>query len=76
VEVIVYTSASCSACRTVKEFLAMHHVEFEERSLQEPQHLEELGERYGAYSAPSVVVDGELVEGGVPEIAMAVGVEL
>jgi glutaredoxin len=75
VEVIVYTSASCSACRTVKEFLAMHHVEFEERSLEEPRHLEELGERHGAYSAPSVVVDGELVEGGLPGIAAAVGVE-
>ena len=75
-EVIVYTSASCSACRTVKEFLGMHHVTFEERSLQEPEHLEELGEKYGAYSAPSVVVDGELVEGGLPEIAEAVGVEL
>lgn len=75
-EVIVYTSASCSACRTVKEFLAMHHVQFEERSLTDPAHLEELGERYDAYSAPSVVVDGELVEGGLPEIASAVGVEL
>ncbi len=75
-EVIVYTSSSCSACRTVKEFLAMHHVEFEERSLQEPQHLEELGEKYGAYSAPSVVVDGELIEGSLPQIAEAVGVEL
>ncbi|HWR17557.1 MAG TPA: glutaredoxin domain-containing protein [Terriglobales bacterium] len=75
-EVIVYTSASCSACRTVKEFLSMHHVDFEERSLQQPEHLEELGEKYGAYSAPSVVVDGELVEGGLPEIAAAVGVEL
>ncbi len=75
-EVIVYTSSSCSACRTVKEFLGMHHVDFEERSLQEPTHLEELGEKYGAYSAPSVVVDGELVEGGLPEIAAAVGVDL
>ena len=75
-EVIVYTSSSCSACRTVKELLAMHHVEFEERSLEETQHLEELGEQYGAYSAPSVVVNGELVEGGLPEIAQAVGVEL
>ncbi len=52
----------------------MHHVEFEERSLQEPQHLEELGEKYGAYSAPSV--DGELIEGSLPQIAEAVGVEL
>jgi len=75
-EVIVYTSSSCSACRTVKEFLAMHHVEFEERSLQQPEFLEELGEKYGAYSAPSVVVNGELVEGGLPEIAQAVGVEM
>lgn len=54
----------------------MHHVNFEERSLQEPRFLEELGETYGAYSAPSVVVNGELVEGGLPEIAEAIGVEL
>jgi protein-disulfide isomerase len=60
----------------VKEFLAMHHVDFEERSLQETHYLEELGEKYGAYSAPSVVVNGDLVEGGLPEIAAAVGVEL
>jgi glutaredoxin len=75
-EVIVYTSTSCSACHTVKEFLSTHHVDFEERSLQEPAFLEELGEKHGAYSAPSVVVNGELVEGGLPEIAAAVGVDL
>jgi glutaredoxin len=73
--VIVYTSTDCSACRTVKEFLAMHHVPFEERSLSNPEHLEELGERYGAYSAPSVIVDDTLVEGGLPGIAEAVGIE-
>jgi glutaredoxin len=73
--VIVYTSTDCSACRTVKEFLAMHHVAFEERSLSTPAHLEELGERYGAYSAPSVIVDDSLVEGGLPAIAEAVGIE-
>lgn len=73
--VIVYTSTDCSACRTVKEFLAMHHVPFEERSLSNSAHLEELGERYGAYSAPSVIVDDALVEGGLPAIAEAVGIE-
>ena len=75
-KVIVYTSTDCSACRTVKEFLAMHHVDFEERRLGNPQYLEELGEQYGAYAAPSVVVNGELVEGGLPAIAEAVGVQL
>ena len=74
--VLVYTSPTCSACRTVKEFLAMHHVDFEERSLSDPAHLEELGERHGAYSAPSVVVDHKLVEGGLPDIAAALGIEL
>ena len=54
----------------------MHRVDFEERSLANPQHLEELGERYGAYSAPSVIVDGTLIEGGLPGIAEAVGIEL
>jgi len=76
VTVIVYTSTDCSACRTVKEFLSMHHVDFEERSLANPQHLEELGERHGAYSAPSVVVNDQLVEGGLPAIAEAVGIEM
>lgn len=54
----------------------MHHVDFEERSLANPQHLEELGERHGAYSAPSVVVNDQLVEGGLPAIAEAVGIEM
>jgi glutaredoxin len=76
VTVIVYTSTDCSACRTVKEFLIMHHVAFEERSLANPHYLEELGEKYGAYSAPSVVVNDELVDGGLPAIAEAVGIEL
>jgi hypothetical protein len=60
----------------VKEFLAMNHLDFEEKSLQDAANLEELGEKYGAYSAPSVIVDGELVEGGLPGIAEAVGLEL
>lgn len=59
----------------MKEFLSLHHVEFEEKSLQDPRWLEELGEKFDAYSAPSVVVNGELVEGALPEIAAAVGVE-
>jgi hypothetical protein len=54
----------------------MNHLDFEEKSLQDAANLEELGERYGAYSAPSVVVDGELVEGGLPGIAEAVGLQL
>lgn len=74
VKVVVYTSTDCSACRTVKEFLAMHHIEFEERSLGDPKNLEELGERYGVYSAPSVVVDDQVVESGLPAIAEAVGI--
>lgn len=59
----------------MKEFLSRHHVEFAEKSLQEPRWLEELGEHYDAYSAPSVVVDGRLVEGSLPEIAEALGIE-
>ena len=59
----------------MKEFLSLHHVDFEEKSLQDPRWLEELGERFGAYSAPSVVVDDRLVEGSLPEIAQALGIE-
>jgi len=59
----------------VKEFLSLHHVEFEEKSLQDARWLEELGEHYDAYSAPAVVVDGTLVEGSLPEIAAALGID-
>lgn len=59
----------------MKEFLSLHHIEFEEKSLEEPRWLEELGEQHGAYSAPSVVVEGTLVEGSLPEIAEALGIE-
>ncbi|HYX68510.1 MAG TPA: hypothetical protein VE825_05220 [Terriglobales bacterium] len=59
----------------MKEFLSLHHVEFEEKSLQEPRWLEELGEHYGAYSAPSVVVDDVLVEASLPGIAEALRIE-
>jgi len=75
--VVVYTSPTCTACRSVKEFLSRNHVEFEERSLSEPRWLEELGELHGAYSAPSVVVDGQLVENAsLPAISQALGLEL
>lgn len=59
----------------MKEFLSLHGVTFEEKSLDDPRWLEELGEKYGAYSAPSVVVDERLVEGSLLDIAAAVGVE-
>jgi len=73
--VLVYTSPSCSACRTVKEFLSRNHIYYEERSLEQDEWLEELAEKHGAASAPAVVVDGLLVEGSLPEIALAVGVD-
>jgi len=75
--VVVYTSPTCTACRSVKEFLSRNHVEFEERSLSEARWLEEMGDRYGAYSAPSVVVDGQLVEAAsLPAISAALKLEL
>jgi len=74
-EVIVYTSSSCSACRTIKEFLSRNHVEFEERSLERPEWLEELADHYGIASAPAVVVDGELLETALPAIAEALGLD-
>ncbi|MGE0406840.1 MAG: glutaredoxin family protein [Candidatus Korobacteraceae bacterium] len=74
-QVLVYTSSSCSACRTVKDFLSRNHIEFEERSLEDPAWLEELADTHGAASAPVVVVDGVLIEGSLPEIAAAVGLD-
>lgn len=60
----------------MKEFLSRNHVEFEERSLDQPEWIEALAEQHGAVSAPAVVVDGKLVEGSLPAIATVLGIEL
>jgi glutaredoxin len=73
--VVLYTSPSCSACQTVKEFLSRHHVDFEERSLEDSRWAEELAERHGAVSAPAVVVEDVLLEGSLPSLAAALGLE-
>ncbi len=69
--VVVYTSTTCSACEAVKEFLAQHDIEFTERRLEDSRWAEELAEHYGTCSAPSVIIDGDLVSGGLEAIATA-----
>ena len=59
----------------MKEFLSQNKIFFEEKSLNEEKWLEELGETYGVYSAPTVIVDGTLIEGAnIAAIARAAGV--
>ncbi len=59
----------------MKEFLSQHKIFFEEKSLNDEKWLEELGERYGVYSAPTVIVDGQLIEGAnIASLASALGV--
>ena len=59
----------------MKEFLSRNHVLFEERNLLRPEVAEEAAE-LGAYSAPAVVLDGEVIEGGLPQIAAALGLQI
>jgi hypothetical protein len=59
----------------VKEFLSRNHILFEERNIARPEIAEEAAE-LGAYSAPTVVLDGEVIEGGLPQIAAALGLDI
>jgi glutaredoxin len=75
-EVIVYSTPTCSACRTVKDFLSRNHVAFDDRNIALGDIAEEAALRFGAYFAPAVIVNGHLIEGGLPQIAEALGLEL
>ena len=67
-KVIVYTQQDCPPCGWVKNFLAEHGVEFEERSIDSGLAVaRELTQRYNSQSTPTVVIRDEVVIGYNPE---------
>jgi len=62
-EIIVYTSAACTSCRQVQEFLTQKGVDFQVRDISaDMKALDELA-ALGYLATPVTVIDGEAVAG-------------
>ncbi len=59
-KVTVYSRNNCMQCKMTKRFLTEHHVDFDERNInEEPQYVDYLKE-HGFQSLPVVEANGDL----------------
>ena len=60
---IVYTSDNCPGCHTVKNYLNMKGVEFEERHRDNGNHADEMIKVAGVFTTPVSVINGKVIIG-------------
>ena len=67
-KVIVFTQRDCLPCGWVKDFLAKHGVEFEERNIDSGLSIaREMTQKYKSQSTPTVVIGDQVLIGYDPE---------
>ena len=67
-KVLLFTQPDCPPCFIVKTFLEVMGVEFEERDISRDQSaVEEMTQKYGSNSTPTVVVGEQVLVGFNPE---------
>ena len=59
----IFTLPTCPDCIQAKRWLTAKGISFEERSVDNPQHLEELRTKYHRMAVPTIVVDGQVLVG-------------
>lgn len=62
----VYTSQTCGQCPTVKKFLGIKGVEFEEVSVDDMDVAVQLQQRSGLVGSPIVEINGQFIKGYNP----------
>ncbi|RFU69898.1 glutaredoxin domain-containing protein [Bacillus sp. V59.32b] len=63
-QITVYTQPDCPPCKIVKMFLQEYNLEFNEKDIKADHTArKELTNKYGSYSTPTVVIDGEVIIG-------------
>ena len=63
-QVIVYTTPTCSWCRTLKEYLKSHQIGFKEIDVtKDARAAEEMVRRSGQQGVPQSLIDGQVVVG-------------
>jgi glutaredoxin len=65
--VVMYTTASCPACRAAKTFLARKGVSYEERDVQRSSDARKEFESLGGRGVPLILVGNERMEGFNPQ---------
>lgn len=62
--ITVYSQPDCPPCKIVKMFLQEYNFEFIEKDIKADNTArQELTNKYGSYSTPTVVVNGEVIIG-------------
>ncbi|MEW7906879.1 glutaredoxin-like protein NrdH [Staphylococcus aureus] len=56
-EIIVYTQNDCLPCTFVKNYLNEHHIDFEERNINNQQYRNEMID-FDAFSTPFILLNG------------------
>jgi glutaredoxin-like YruB-family protein len=63
-EVVVFSSAGCGPCKSVKEYLTRKGIAFTVREVSEDEAaLRELVETYHSHQTPTIVIGGQVVVG-------------
>ncbi len=62
-KVTIFTLPTCPDCLQAKRWLAAKGLPFEERSVDNPQHLEELRTKYHRMAVPTIIVNGDVLVG-------------
>lgn len=63
-EVVIYTTPTCTYCRTAKEFFEEHGVSFQEVDVsRDIERAQEMIEKSGQTGVPVIDIDGEIIIG-------------
>lgn len=61
--IVVYTSKNCIYCHKVKDYLKERGVDYQERSIDNPEYRDELISVSGQMAVPVVNARGEIIVG-------------
>jgi glutaredoxin-like YruB-family protein len=76
-EVILYTTPTCTYCKSAKAFFEEHGIDYEEIDVsRDVEKAQELIEKSGQTGVPVIEIDGEIIIGfDKRRIAKALGLE-
>lgn len=62
-KVIIYTLPDCGDCKQAKDFLAENEIPYEEKSVRDPENLNEMTEKYKRLMVPTIIMGDEVYTG-------------
>ncbi|MGX2959085.1 glutaredoxin domain-containing protein [Peribacillus sp. JNUCC 23] len=63
-KVTLFTQPDCPPCKIVKMFFNEYNISFQEKDIKaDIVAMKELTKKYGSYSTPTVIINGEVIIG-------------